>query len=225
MARAGGLHWDLQDQTEVIAARSSFFMLLLGVGERQFGARELFCSYCPRERGELCRCSTPWCGRESCYDRAEAPPDWCWWSCVLPCYWITCCLLLSCPSSQRFYMPWIPLHRTPSSSMQRLSEEGFTLTSVHSLYDNTSYSISCSESNLSEALLFNISRNSSQVKGSTCQEDSAFLDKENVRVGLLFASKALVQLLINPFVGPLTNRFMFWLHSKCFCVCDKITAS
>uniref|UniRef100_A0A3B5M6C1 Major facilitator superfamily (MFS) profile domain-containing protein n=1 Tax=Xiphophorus couchianus TaxID=32473 RepID=A0A3B5M6C1_9TELE len=30
--------------------------------------------------------------------------------------------------------------------------------------------------------------------------------KENVRVGLLFASKALVQLLVNPFVGPLTNR-------------------
>lgn len=82
-------------------------------------------------------------------------------------------------------MPWIPLHRTPSSSKQRLFEEGFTLALVHSFYDNTSYSIRCSESNLSEALLFNISRNSSQVKGSTCQEDSAFLDKENVRVGLL----------------------------------------
>uniref|UniRef100_A0A8C8BYI8 Major facilitator superfamily (MFS) profile domain-containing protein n=1 Tax=Oncorhynchus tshawytscha TaxID=74940 RepID=A0A8C8BYI8_ONCTS len=91
-------------------------------------------------------------------------------------------------------------------STQRPSEEGFTLVSVHSFYDNTSYSLRGSESNLSEALLFNISRNSSQVKGSSCQEDSAFLDKENVRVGLLFASKALVQLLVNPFVGPLTNR-------------------
>ncbi|XP_071013419.1 chromaffin granule amine transporter-like isoform X1 [Oncorhynchus clarkii lewisi] len=91
-------------------------------------------------------------------------------------------------------------------STQRPSEEGFTMASVHSFYDNTSYSLRGSESNLSEALLFNISRNSSQVKGSTCQEDSAFLDKENVRVGLLFASKALVQLLVNPFVGPLTNR-------------------
>ncbi|XP_076003623.1 chromaffin granule amine transporter [Genypterus blacodes] len=30
--------------------------------------------------------------------------------------------------------------------------------------------------------------------------------KENVLVGLLFASKAVVQLLVNPFVGPLTNR-------------------
>ncbi|XP_029296449.1 chromaffin granule amine transporter [Cottoperca gobio] len=41
---------------------------------------------------------------------------------------------------------------------------------------------------------------------SSCLQDSAFLEQENVRVGLLFASKALVQLLINPFVGPLTNR-------------------
>ncbi|NXA41709.1 VMAT1 protein, partial [Eudromia elegans] len=33
-----------------------------------------------------------------------------------------------------------------------------------------------------------------------------FLANENVRVGLLFASKALVQLLVNPVMGPLTNR-------------------
>uniref|UniRef100_A0A665VZA7 Solute carrier family 18 member A1 n=1 Tax=Echeneis naucrates TaxID=173247 RepID=A0A665VZA7_ECHNA len=39
-----------------------------------------------------------------------------------------------------------------------------------------------------------------------CSQDSLFLEEENVRVGLLFASKALVQLLVNPFVGPLTNR-------------------
>ncbi|AWP07763.1 hypothetical protein SMAX5B_015231 [Scophthalmus maximus] len=38
------------------------------------------------------------------------------------------------------------------------------------------------------------------------EQDSHFLEEENVPVGLLFASKALVQLLINPFVGPLTNR-------------------
>uniref|UniRef100_A0A3Q3BG23 Solute carrier family 18 member A1 n=1 Tax=Kryptolebias marmoratus TaxID=37003 RepID=A0A3Q3BG23_KRYMA len=42
---------------------------------------------------------------------------------------------------------------------------------------------------------------------SSCLQDSVFLEKENVRVGLLFASKALVQLLVNPFVGPLTNRY------------------
>ncbi|XP_062273052.1 chromaffin granule amine transporter [Scomber scombrus] len=41
---------------------------------------------------------------------------------------------------------------------------------------------------------------------SSCLQDSRFLEEENVRVGLLFASKALVQLMVNPFVGPLTNR-------------------
>uniref|UniRef100_H3CK06 Solute carrier family 18 member A1 n=1 Tax=Tetraodon nigroviridis TaxID=99883 RepID=H3CK06_TETNG len=40
----------------------------------------------------------------------------------------------------------------------------------------------------------------------SCLQDASFLEQENVRVGFLFASKALVQLLVNPAVGPLTNR-------------------
>ena len=32
------------------------------------------------------------------------------------------------------------------------------------------------------------------------------LIQENVEVGILLASKPLIQLLANPFVGPLTNR-------------------
>lgn len=32
------------------------------------------------------------------------------------------------------------------------------------------------------------------------------LINENVEVGIMFASKAFVQLLANPFVGPLTNK-------------------
>ena len=32
------------------------------------------------------------------------------------------------------------------------------------------------------------------------------LTQENVEVGVMFASKAVVQLIANPFVGPLTNR-------------------
>ena len=32
------------------------------------------------------------------------------------------------------------------------------------------------------------------------------LSKENVEVGLMFASKAVVQIVANPFVGPLTNK-------------------
>lgn len=40
----------------------------------------------------------------------------------------------------------------------------------------------------------------------SCLEGGEFLARENTRVGLLFASKALVQLLVNPWVGLLTNR-------------------
>ncbi|KAM9391786.1 chromaffin granule amine transporter [Pholidichthys leucotaenia] len=52
-------------------------------------------------------------------------------------------------------------------------------------------------------LLVNQSTNDNQ---SSCLQDGLFLEEENVRVGLLFASKAIIQLLVNPFVGPLTNR-------------------
>ncbi|KAM5264712.1 chromaffin granule amine transporter isoform 2-T2 [Ctenodactylus gundi] len=41
---------------------------------------------------------------------------------------------------------------------------------------------------------------------NNCLPGTEFLEEENIRVGVLFASKALVQMLVNPFVGPLTNR-------------------
>ncbi|KAM5174773.1 chromaffin granule amine transporter isoform 2-T2 [Callospermophilus lateralis] len=41
---------------------------------------------------------------------------------------------------------------------------------------------------------------------NNCLQGAEFLEEENIRVGVLFASKALMQLLVNPFVGPLTNR-------------------
>uniref|UniRef100_A0A8C0R3E9 Solute carrier family 18 member A1 n=1 Tax=Canis lupus dingo TaxID=286419 RepID=A0A8C0R3E9_CANLU len=44
------------------------------------------------------------------------------------------------------------------------------------------------------------------VQQNNCFQGTKFLEEENVRVGVLFASKALMQLLVNPFVGPLTNR-------------------
>ncbi|XP_033918391.1 synaptic vesicular amine transporter isoform X2 [Melopsittacus undulatus] len=41
---------------------------------------------------------------------------------------------------------------------------------------------------------------------SDCPKEDKDLLNENVQVGLLFASKATVQLITNPFIGPLTNR-------------------
>lgn len=55
-----------------------------------------------------------------------------------------------------------------------------------------------------------------QLRFSLMADDPASVEKdvakhnellqENVEVGVMFASKAFVQLLANPFVGPLTNR-------------------
>lgn len=43
---------------------------------------------------------------------------------------------------------------------------------------------------------------------SDCPKEDKDLLNENVQVGLLFASKATVQLITNPFIGPLTNRYV-----------------
>lgn len=42
---------------------------------------------------------------------------------------------------------------------------------------------------------------------SDCPKEDKDLLNENVQVGLLFASKATVQLITNPFIGPMTNRY------------------
>lgn len=46
---------------------------------------------------------------------------------------------------------------------------------------------------------------------SDCPKEDKDLLNENVQVGLLFASKATVQLITNPFIGPLTNRYVMQL--------------
>uniref|UniRef100_A0A2K6FXV5 Solute carrier family 18 member A1 n=1 Tax=Propithecus coquereli TaxID=379532 RepID=A0A2K6FXV5_PROCO len=44
------------------------------------------------------------------------------------------------------------------------------------------------------------------ARKNNCLQGTEFLEEENTRVGVLFASKAMMQLLVNPCVGPLTNR-------------------
>ncbi|NXF82618.1 VMAT1 protein, partial [Sclerurus mexicanus] len=81
--------------------------------------------------------------------------------------------------------------------------------SLFSYFDNTTVTVSGSDSPLGVS---NGTESSLQAPSSPpapqrgCPEGEEFLTKENIRVGLLFASKALVQLLVNPSVGLLTNR-------------------
>ncbi|XP_043911900.1 synaptic vesicular amine transporter [Protopterus annectens] len=46
---------------------------------------------------------------------------------------------------------------------------------------------------------------------SDCPKKDSSLLNENVQVGLMFASKATVQLITNPFIGPMTNRIGYQL--------------
>uniref|UniRef100_A0A3B3UD90 Solute carrier family 18 member 2 n=1 Tax=Poecilia latipinna TaxID=48699 RepID=A0A3B3UD90_9TELE len=83
---------------------------------------------------------------------------------------------------------------------------------IVSLYDN-SVRLSGSNSTIGTADLARptpahapLPRNSSD-----CPQSTSRLLNENVKVGMLFASKATVQLLTNPFIGPLTNRIGYQL--------------
>ncbi|XP_078106554.1 chromaffin granule amine transporter [Sander vitreus] len=106
-----------------------------------------------------------------------------------------------------------PSHSAPYHGTQ--SEQSPQSSPLVSLFDNSTFSLQeilieptpdtelTDQSSPTTELQINETTNATE---SSCLQDRAFLEEENVRVGLLFASKALVQLLINPFVGPLTNR-------------------
>ncbi|NXG77132.1 VMAT1 protein, partial [Baryphthengus martii] len=83
--------------------------------------------------------------------------------------------------------------------------------SVFSYFDNTTVTVSgptsaMGSANGTKSSLPPRPPTSSSPLPSGCPEGDEFLAEENVRVGLLFASKALVQLVVNPSVGLLTNR-------------------
>ncbi|XP_056291774.1 synaptic vesicular amine transporter [Pseudoliparis swirei] len=73
--------------------------------------------------------------------------------------------------------------------------------SIVSLYDNTlKYSGSNATAGPTAAVPTALPNNSAE-----CHQ-SKQLNNENVKVGLLLASKATVQIITNPFIGPLTNK-------------------
>lgn len=91
--------------------------------------------------------------------------------------------------------------------------EASPFSSVFSYFDNSTVTVSGSSST-AEPLNGTTSGHTRPPPTSLsppprgCLEGEEFLANENVRVGLLFASKALVQLMVNPFVGLLTNRYV-----------------
>uniref|UniRef100_A0A9J7Y1K0 Solute carrier family 18 member 2 n=1 Tax=Cyprinus carpio carpio TaxID=630221 RepID=A0A9J7Y1K0_CYPCA len=100
-------------------------------------------------------------------------------------------------------------------SMSPLSPSG-TFQSIVSLYDNTTHltGLSPQMSTASPMTPAPTSVTPPQNKSDCPKADDQLLN-ENVKVGLLFASKATVQLITNPFIGPLTNRSLQGVGSSC----------
>lgn len=100
-----------------------------------------------------------------------------------------------------------------NNSVSPLSPSG-TFQSIVSLYDNTTrltgFTPQMSNAGpMTPAPTFG----TPPQNGSDCPKADDQLLNENVRVGLLFASKATVQLITNPFIGPLTNRCVMAKHT------------
>uniref|UniRef100_A0A668AWL0 Solute carrier family 18 member 2 n=1 Tax=Myripristis murdjan TaxID=586833 RepID=A0A668AWL0_9TELE len=84
--------------------------------------------------------------------------------------------------------------------------------SVVSLYDNTVRLTSANSTGRSSDLDLPTPTTAALPQNSSdCPKSPGRLLNENVKVGLLFASKATVQLMTNPFIGPLTNRIGYQL--------------
>ncbi|MGH0169192.1 UNVERIFIED_CONTAM: hypothetical protein FKN15_056443 [Acipenser sinensis] len=102
-------------------------------------------------------------------------------------------------------------HNTTSAPGQA-GYEAETFSSVISYYDNTTIiltddTVNSTSRDFSRTVNGSLlTEEGSAVRDRDCVKNSDILMEENVRVGLLFASKALMQLVMNPFVGPLTNR-------------------
>lgn len=78
-----------------------------------------------------------------------------------------------------------------------------TFQTIISLYDHTVKSVGSNATIRSAELATESPQNSSACPGAT-----TLLTNENIKVGMMFASKATVQLITNPFIGPLTNRYL-----------------
>ncbi|KAM7408098.1 hypothetical protein PAMA_001991 [Pampus argenteus] len=84
--------------------------------------------------------------------------------------------------------------------------------SIVSLYDNTvESSVSGATAGSADVIAPTTAAPVLLQNSSDCPRSSSKLLNENVKVGLLFASKATVQLITNPFIGPLTNRIGYQL--------------
>jgi hypothetical protein len=86
--------------------------------------------------------------------------------------------------------------------------------SINPKYDEDVYSLYTKSVDDAKILMSNAAetdKENKKYKFLTAEErkwKNVQMNKLNTKIGLMFASKPLVQLLTNPFIGPLTNRLV-----------------
>lgn len=93
--------------------------------------------------------------------------------------------------------------QTPAKNSTSVSS---SFQNIVSLYDNSVKSSGTTVVSSSPSPSPSPGPNGVPANSSDCPPSTNGLVNENVKVGMLFASKATVQLITNPFIGPLTNR-------------------
>uniref|UniRef100_A0A674N8H5 Solute carrier family 18 member 2 n=1 Tax=Takifugu rubripes TaxID=31033 RepID=A0A674N8H5_TAKRU len=92
-----------------------------------------------------------------------------------------------------------------STESQEASSGAFQ--TIVSLYDHTVKTVGSNATSRPTELVPARLPGTELPGNATCPESTSMLTNENVKVGMMFASKATVQLITNPFIGPLTNRY------------------
>ncbi|TWW77933.1 synaptic vesicular amine transporter [Takifugu flavidus] len=96
-----------------------------------------------------------------------------------------------------------------STESQEASSGAFQ--TIVSLYDHTVKTVGSNATSRPTELVPARLPGTELPGNATCPESTSMLTNENVKVGMMFASKATVQLITNPFIGPLTNRVGYQL--------------
>lgn len=108
-------------------------------------------------------------------------------------------------------------HQKNETEIQTMRPEITTSTvasfqSIFSYYDNSTMDAGSQSDRTRSRDLYHTQTEQMVVNVTNIPSDCPTADKdllnENVQVGLLFASKATVQLITNPFIGPMTNRYV-----------------
>ncbi|KAG8574120.1 hypothetical protein GDO81_009055 [Engystomops pustulosus] len=101
-------------------------------------------------------------------------------------------------------------HKNENTSVVRISPDPkSSFASIHSLYDNSTF---LSGHSPHHGI---INQTLEAPTNDSCNKETSVLQEENVQVGLLFASKAILQLLVNPIVGLITNRVGYDMPMFC----------